>query len=703
VEYLSHAVNWLYTTAGILILGSMVISLLCVNAQSETIEAWRQKILKAAIFLALILFITGLSLPPFQAIAIENQSAAAFDLKTLKLVLFSTRFGSVWIVQEAISFLILLSLIFHHPLILRIGYKWFLIGMITLSSLMLLIGSFKSHAAALEPVWPGLLGNSLHVLAAGSWFGALPALILLLRSSAQQNTTFSDHATIEQTLKRFSVLATLMVGVILFSGTFLGYQQVGRWGELFSTPYGIYLISKIVLFVLMLLVASIIRLRYMPRYKNNKPSPLITVAISKWVMLETFIGIALLAVASILKSTTPATHEENIIWPFNFRYSLAGTWEIEPNIKTQAILGLCLIVLSIVIATYLYRIKNSKALAIKALTTKALAIIIGATLSIAGLLISLPPLSVEANPDTYRNSTVPYDSISIKTGEALYRKHCISCHDDEGMGMGDFAMVLEPKPSNFMDMHSGLHTAGDIFWFLKQGLKDEITFNSFALAMLDPAEQKDIKSINSKHIYGNVFDDEELWDLINYLNALSSSHMGSSLGTHIEPEKPFLGAPDFYYSTASKSGNLKDFRQNKASLLVFFSWPEEKERLDFFKENYQQITENNAEIIAITTHGSKSMSSYSASYPFPIITDEAESIIQTYRLFRRSTMLSRDFDNQAPLTHIEFIIDRFGYMRARWIPGTNTASWEDSALLIQQLSELAEEEEILPPPDEHVH
>jgi len=66
-------------------------------------------------------------------------------------------------------------------------------------------------------------------------------------------------------------------------------------------------------------------------------------------------------------------------------------------------------------------------------------------------------------------------------------------------------------------------------------------------------------------------------------------------------------------------------------------------------------------------------------------------------------MSNRNFSITSPLKHIEFIIDRFGYLRARWIPEAKTRHWTDFPLLINELEKLAAEPEILPPPDEHVH
>ena len=43
------------------------------------------------------------------------------------------------------------------------------------------------------------------------------------------------------------------------------------------------------------------------------------------------------------------------------------------------------------------------------------------------------------------------------------------------------------------------------------------------------------------------------------------------------------------------------------------------------------------------------------------------------------------------------------YLRARWIPEGDGPGWADIDLLIQQITQLKQEQEILPPPGDHVH
>jgi len=668
MQYFGYAIDWLYSTASLLILGTLVISLLSAGRLTAHVQ---QQLSKATVIMAVVLLISGLLLPSLQAILIAGDYAAALSIKSIKLVLFSTRFGAVWAGQEGLAILLLVSLYSREKLLTKLPYRLYLMWAIAISSTLLSIGALKGHAAGLEPAWPGLLGHGLHLLAAGSWLGALPALCFIMYSSSKQgpNTLAPEQST--QLLTRFSMLASIMVGVILLSGTLIGYLQISRWGELFSTSYGQYLLIKVFLFIVMLLIAGIIRQRFLPQYNAEKPTAFVNVAISKWVLFEFSVGMLLLGVANVLKNTTPASHEEIITWPFSFRFSLEATWETSPSVQAQVALGFILIAIAIGLAIYFFRFKHDKKTALAT----------GISLSIMGALVVVQPLGITAYPETYLNSTVPYDAISIRNGADIFSHRCADCHGVEGEGDGILSDTLDVMLMDLNHMHSAGSTAGDMYWYFTRDLfKDD--FHS-PIAPLD---------------------EDETWELINYLNAQATSYTGKSLYTYIEPKEPFLGAPDFYYSTKTTSGNLKDYRKDKAILLVLFSWPEGKNRLDELKKNYKKITAANTDIIAVEiTAPNNKVSNIKSDYPFILVTEQTEPIVNTYSLFRRSTMNSPDFDFSSPLTHIEFIIDRFGYLRARWIPEANTSKWTDFSLLTKELEKLAKEPEILPPPDEHVH
>ena len=74
-------------------------------------------------------------------------------------------------------------------------------------------------------------------------------------------------------------------------------------------------------------------------------------------------------------------------------------------------------------------------------------------------------------------------------------------------------------------------------------------------------------------------------------------------------------------------------------------------------------------------------------------------IAETYRLFARS--FSDEGLVMAP-RHVEFLIDKQGYIRARWLPAENTG-WRKIPALLQQIELLNREKPRAAAPDDHVH
>jgi len=75
----------------------------------------------------------------------------------------------------------------------------------------------------------------------------------------------------------------------------------------------------------------------------------------------------------------------------------------------------------------------------------------------------------------------------------------------------------------------------------------------------------------------------------------------------------------------------------------------------------------------------------------------------SYILYRRTLKYPDILGSGNIPDHMEFLVDRFGYLRARWIPSLDQSGWSDLNLLTSQLLQLNQEKEILPPPRDHVH
>jgi putative copper resistance protein D len=83
----------------------------------------------------------------------------------------------------------------------------------------------------------------------------------------------------------------------------------------------------------------------------------------------------------------------------------------------------------------------------------------------------------------------------------------------------------------------------------------------------------------------------------------------------------------------------------------------------------------------------------------PIVTEGSQEILDTYTILARSFAEQKESDTTP---HVEFLIDKQGYIRARWLPAESEA-WRKIATLLAQVELLRKEKPRAPAPDEHVH
>jgi putative copper resistance protein D len=206
--------------------------------------------------------------------------------------------------------------------------------------------------------------------------------------------------------------------------------------------------------------------------------------------------------------------------------------------------------------------------------------------------------------------------------------------------------------------------------------------------------------------FGAKFPEDERWDLINFLRALSAGEAARSLTDIDEPERPRLRAPDFTFATGPTQSSLKDYRGRQPVLLVLFTLPSSRGRLAELAQAYGDLRSFNAAVIAVSMDGGEKILSRIGASPrilFPVATEGAAEIVSTYALFGRTRAPEGALPNPPMPAHMEFLIDRSGYLRARWIPGGPQPGWSDIKVLLAEIQALSQETVVAAPPDEHVH
>jgi putative copper resistance protein D len=246
---------------------------------------------------AAVAVVAAAATAPATAAEMSGSPALAFDPATLVAVLTATTFGHVW--RWHLGFgLALTAAAFCRP-----GRA---VSALLLALAALNLGSLAwiGHAAMM----PGLAGvghelnQALHLLAAGAWIGGLmPLLVLLRRARSMAGGPMPDF--VREAVSHFSQMGYAAVGLIAVTGAINAILLVGSVGALFGTAYGRLLCVKILLFLAMVAVAAANRLHLAPRLMRD---PAALIPLTRNVLLEQALGIAILAAASLLGTWPPA-------------------------------------------------------------------------------------------------------------------------------------------------------------------------------------------------------------------------------------------------------------------------------------------------------------------------------------------------------------------------------------------------------------
>jgi len=665
------AIRALSTGAGLLIVGVLVMSLLAAPSDKPTARAWQRRLAVGTRWLAALLLLSGIATLGLQVSVATGRLDSILSGAAWLRLLGDTQYGTVWLVRHALLLLMAALVLFQeHEASTGDWIAWR-----AEAGLLAVVGvglaAWSGHAVGVDPgrAWPVLV-NATHLVAVGAWLGALPALALLLRAASREDGADSRPFAVIAT-RRFSAWALVVMGLIVVTGVWNAWNEVGGIPGLVGTPYGRLVLLKVLLLLPVIGLAARNRRSLLPRLGGEAATigrPAMR-SLARAVAYESLLGAGLVVVAAVLAVTPPGRHETPF-WPFSFRLAPDVTWNF-PGVKTQVFIGSQILLISLL------------ALIAGCLTRRGRPLWLAgaAVLLVAGAQQALPPLAVDAYPTTYLRPAIPYAASSIAHGQGLYRANCASCHGVSGQGDGPAGAGLSPRPADLTAPHTNDHTAGDMFWWLTHGLRKGM-----------PG-------------FGDALSEDDRWDVINFLRALSTGEAARRLTDVDEPEQRRLIAPDFSFATGPAQASLKDYR-GRPVLLVLFTLPSSRPRLVHLADAYGELRSFNAALIAVPMDSDQEILSRIGATPrilFPVATDGAADIVTTYALFRRTLAPAGALPDPPRPTHMEFLIDRSGYLRARWIPGGPRPGWSDIKRLLAEVQALSQEPATVAPPDEHVH
>ena len=440
MEIAAVAVRWLHAAGAVSLVGIFASLVLVARPAARAAgDAGREGLREldarllglAAVAMAITLGAGAIDLWRQVGVATGAGARESLEWSSLLAVLMDTRYGTVWLGRTGLLAL-LAALLFLTREDRETNWLALRAQALVLAAASLALGAMAGHAAAAEGGALAMVLDGLHLLATGVWAGGLVPLVLCLAWTRR----LPSPPAAARAAERFSTLGLGAVSVLVLTGAYAAWQQVGGVPALLGTTYGRWLMLKLALFGALLPLAArnlLVWRRRLAAAESGAGDAM--AALQRNVVLEAALIAAILGVVAVIGLTTPARHDE-IEWPLSFRFDWAAT-KVLPGVQPRvaigsqvATLGLVALLLALVIRPRRWRVAA-----------------LGGGVALAlGAVLALHPLAVDANPATYVRPAVPYAAASIVQGEQLYRAHCQACHGVAGYGDGPARRGAAPPP-----------------------------------------------------------------------------------------------------------------------------------------------------------------------------------------------------------------------------------------------------------------
>lgn len=183
-------------------------------------------------------------------------------------------------------------------------------GVLLLAASLVMSG----HTRTVEPLVVMVVGDLVHVVAAGLWLGGLVVVIAAFRDTGPD----PDPTVGATVVSRFSGRALWAIGVVVVAGAAMTWALARQPRTLVSTDWGWTLVVKVSLVAVLVLVATFNRTRLVPLVTGGGRSQAAARQQLRTTMrVEVGLAVAILAVTSMLAGLRPAAQEAGITGAFD--------------------------------------------------------------------------------------------------------------------------------------------------------------------------------------------------------------------------------------------------------------------------------------------------------------------------------------------------------------------------------------------------
>ena len=143
-----------------------------------------------------------------------------------------------------------------------------------------------------------------HLAIASVWpVGLLPLALYL--NTAVKTSSSSQLAGAVATLRRFSKLSLIAVGLLFITGFVNAWFLIPGISALFTSTYGQLLLGKIALFLAMVGLGARNRFRLLPQLDRNAPTPSDFDRLRRAVLIENILALFVLLIVGAMGVAAP--------------------------------------------------------------------------------------------------------------------------------------------------------------------------------------------------------------------------------------------------------------------------------------------------------------------------------------------------------------------------------------------------------------
>jgi copper transport protein len=207
-------------------------------------------------------------------IALDGAYAAALPLgDAVKPSVISdvldTRFGRVWLLRLVllvVAIPLLRLLVNRRPVVEYPLPRWWRPAAAVLAVALLLTPGLSGHAGTGDLVPLAIIADVAHVGGVSLWLGGLVVLLAVVLRRKHLDE-------LREVVPRYSRLALAAISVIIVSGAFQAWRQLGSLSNLRDTDYGKLLTAKLLAFGVLIITAAFSREIVNRRFRSPRPTP----------------------------------------------------------------------------------------------------------------------------------------------------------------------------------------------------------------------------------------------------------------------------------------------------------------------------------------------------------------------------------------------------------------------------------------------